>query len=188
MQAPPLPSYYVDRPKYSFDLKRRLLTKSNDVRTLVVTAIHGLGSVGKSTITTALAHDVDVQAHFSDGILWATLGQEPNLLSLLSGWVQALGDYSFKATSVETTSNHLRILLYEKAVLLVVDDAWNTGDAKAFNVGGTRCQLLVTTRNAAIADVLGASTYPLDVMTPGQAMELLRQYFQRSLLLVVTKQ
>ena len=178
-QAPPLPTYYVDRPEYSQDLKNRLLTDSSDIRTLVVTAIHGLGSVGKSTITTALAHDQEVQTHFYDGILWATLGQQPNLLSLLSGWVQALGDYNFKATSVEATSNHLRTLLYDKAVLLVVDDAWNTQDAQAFNVGGARCQVLVTTREAGIAQVLGGSTYSLNVMTPSQSMELLTKKIGR---------
>ena len=172
-QAPPLPTYYVDRPEYSQGLKNRLLTKSPDVRTLVVTMIHGLGSVGKSTLAMALARDKEVQVHFCDGILWATLGQQPNLLSLLSGWVQALDDYNFKATSVEATSNHLRTLLYDKAVLLVVDDVWDPSDAKVFNVGGARCQVLVTTRESAIADVLGASTYSLDVMTPSQAMELL---------------
>ena len=172
-QAPPLPTYYVDRPEYSQDLKTRLLAESSDVRTLVVTAIHGLGSVGKSTLATALAYDEEVQAHFCDGILWATLGQQPNLLSLLSAWVQALGDYNFKATSVEATSLQLRTLLHEKAVLLVVDDAWNPSDAKAFNIGGARCQVLVTTREGAIAQVLGASTYSLDVMTPSQGMELL---------------
>jgi NB-ARC domain/CHAT domain len=158
-QAPPLPNYYVDRPKSSQYLKRCLLLESNDARTLVVTAIHGMGSVGKSTLAAALAHDPEVKAHFDDGILWATLGQQPNLLSLLSGWVQALEDYNFKATSVEATSNHLRTLLHDKAVLLVVDDAWNIEDAKAFNVGGARCQVLITTRETVIADVLGASTY-----------------------------
>ncbi|MDJ0797999.1 MAG: NB-ARC domain-containing protein [Calothrix sp. MO_167.B12] len=178
-QAPPLPTYYVDRPEYTQDLKNRLLTNSSDVRTLVVTAIHGLGSVGKSTIATALAHDEEVQAHFCDGILWATLGQQPNLLSLLSGWVQSLGDYNFKATSVEATCTQLRTLLYDKAVLLVVDDAWNTQDAQAFNVGGARCQVLVTTREAGIAQVLGASTYSLDVMTPSQSMELLTKKIGR---------
>lgn len=180
-QAPPLPPYYVDRPEYSQDLKTRLLTESNDVRTLVVTAIHGLGSVGKSTLAAAIAHDKEVQAHFCDGILWATLGQQPNLLPLLSGWVQALGDYNFKATSVEATSTQLRTLLYDKAVLLVVDDAWNPEDAQAFNVGGARCQVLVTTREGAIADVLGASTYPLDVMKPSQAMELLTKKLRREI-------
>jgi NB-ARC domain/APAF-1 helical domain len=171
----------VDRPEYSQDLKTRLLTESSDNSTLVITAIHGLGSVGKSTLAAALAHDKDVQTHFCDGILWAILGQQPNLLSLLSGWVQALGDYNFKATSVEAASNQLRTLLYDKAVLLVVDDAWNPENAQPFNVGGARCQVLVTTREAGIAQVLGASTYSLDVMQPSQAMELLTKKLGRKL-------
>ncbi|MDF5731793.1 MAG: NB-ARC domain-containing protein [Rhizonema sp. PD38] len=180
-QAPPLPTYYVARPEYNQELKTRLLANSSDVRSLVVTAIHGLASVGKSTLAAALAHDPDVQAHFCDGILWGTLGQQPNLLSLLSGWVQALKDYNFKATSVEAASNQLRTLLYNKDVLLVVDDAWNPQDVQAFNVGGARCQVFVTTREAAIAKVLKASIYSLDVMTPSQAMELLAKKLGRNL-------
>nr|MDZ7999891.1 NB-ARC domain-containing protein [Aulosira sp. DedVER01a] len=181
-QAPPLPVHFVERPEYSEDLKTRLLNgSSSDNRTLVITAIHGLGSVGKSTIAAALAHDAEVQTRFCDGILWATLGQQPDVLSLLSGWVQALGDYSFKPTSVEATSTQLRTLLYDKAVLLVVDDAWNTKDAQAFNVGGARCQVLVTTRDASIADALAASTYSLDIMTDAQAMELLTKKLGREI-------
>ncbi|MFN6480821.1 NB-ARC domain-containing protein [Nostoc sp. DedQUE07] len=181
-QAPPLPTYFVERPEYSDDLKTRLLNgSSSDSRTLVITAIHGLGSVGKSTLAAALAHDVEIQSRFCDGILWATLGQQPNVLALLSGWVQALGDYSFKPTSVEATSMHLRTLLYDKAVLLVVDDAWNTENAQAFNVGGARCQVLVTTREGHIADALAANTYSLYIMKPDQAMELLTKKLRREI-------
>ncbi len=122
-----------------------------------------------------------MQNYFCDGILWATLGQEPNVLSLLGGWVQALGDYNFKPTSVEATTNHLRTLLYDKAVLLVVDDAWDTKDAQAFNVGSARCQVLVTTREGAIADALAASTYSLDIMTAAQALELLTKKLGREI-------
>ncbi|MDZ8070872.1 MAG: NB-ARC domain-containing protein, partial [Nostoc sp. DedQUE08] len=181
-QAPPLPTYFVERPEYSDDLKTRLLNgSSSDSRTLVITAIHGLGSVGKSTLAAALAHNAEIQSRFCDGILWATLGQQPNVLALLSGWVQALGDYSFKPTSIEATSMHLRTLLYDKAVLLVVDDAWNTEDARAFNFGGARCQVLVTTREGHIADALAANTYSLDIMKPNQAMELLTKKLRREI-------
>ena len=183
-QAPPLPEYYVDRPEYAQELKKRLLTNSSDPRTLVVTAIHGLGSIGKSTLAMALAHDKEVQEKYSDGILWATLGQKPNILPLLSDWVQVLGDYNFKATSVEAASNQLRTLLYDKAVLLVVDDAWNTEGSKklkAFNVGRARCQVLVTSREAAIAKIFGAEIYTLDVMQPKQAMELVTKKLRRKL-------
>ncbi|WP_293346923.1 MULTISPECIES: NB-ARC domain-containing protein [unclassified Microcoleus] len=161
----------------SKDLKQRLLANN---RTLVVSAIHGLGSVGKSTSAAALAHDRDIQNHFSDGILWATLGQEPNVLQRLTDWVHGLGDYNYPVTDMHSTSLHLRTLMTDKAMLLVVDDAWidkNNGweYVKAFNVGGSRCCLLVTTRDASIANVLGASTYPLDVMTKTQALDLLVQ-------------
>ncbi|MFN6540153.1 MAG: NB-ARC domain-containing protein, partial [Nostoc sp. EkiNYC01] len=182
-QAPPLPAHFVERPEYSDDLKTRLLNgSSSDSRTLVITAIHGLGSVGKSTLATALAHDEEVQSRFCDGILWATLGQQPDVLALVSGWVQALGDYSFKPTSITATSNHLRTLLYDKAMLLVVDDAWNTENAQAFNVGGARCQVLVTTREGSIAHALGARLYNLDVMKPAQAMELLKKRLGRDII------
>jgi hypothetical protein len=154
-------------------------------QTLVVSAIHGLGSVGKSTSAAALAHDGDIQNHFSDGILWATLGQEPNVLQRLTDWVHGLGDYNYPVTDMHSTSLHLRTLLMDKSMLLVVDDAWidkNNGweYVKAFNVGGSRCCLLVTTRDASIGNVLGASTYSLDVMTETQALELLTQETQNT--------
>ena len=187
-QAPPLPRYYVDRPEYSDNLKANLLTNSSDTQAIVVTAIHGLGAVGKSTLATALAYDNDVQSRFPDGILWVTLGQEPNILPMLSGWVQALGDYNFKPTSVEATANHLRTLLYDKSVLLVVDDAWSPDHAQIFNLGGPRCQVLVTTREKAIADFLKAETYSLDVMTLEQSMELLTQKLEREITVEEAKQ
>ncbi|RQH11603.1 hypothetical protein D4Z78_26660 [Okeania hirsuta] len=180
-QAPPLPRYYVDRPEYSDNLKANLLTNSPDTQAIVVTAIHGLGAVGKSTLATALAYDEEVQSRFADGILWVTLGQEPNILPMLSVWVQALGDYNFKPTSVEATANHLRTLLFDKAVLLVVDDAWSPDHAQIFNLGGPRCQVLVTTREKAIADVLDAEIYNLDVMTLSQSMQLLSQRLGREI-------
>ncbi|WP_322745543.1 NB-ARC domain-containing protein [Plectonema radiosum] len=174
-QAPPTPEYYVDRPEISRDLKQRLLA---DGGTLVISAIHGLGSVGKSTLAAALAHDADIQKHFCDGILWATLSQEPDVLSLLGGWVQGLGDYNYRATSIEATSAHLNTLLFDKAVLLVVDDAWideilGWEPVQAFKVGGDRTRMLVTTRDASIANFLGANTFSLDVMTETQALKLL---------------
>ncbi|MGK7921014.1 MAG: NB-ARC domain-containing protein [Trichodesmium sp.] len=181
-QAPPLPRYYVDRPEYSDNLKANLLRNLSDTQTIVVTAIHGLGAVGKSTLATAVAYDEEVQSRFADGILWVTLGQEPNILTMLSGWVQALGDYNFKPTTVEATANHLRTLLFDKSVLLVVDDAWSPDHAQIFNLGGSRCQVLVTTREKAIADFLEAETYSLDVMTLSQSMQLLSQRLEREII------
>ena len=180
-QAPPLPAYFVPRPDVSESLKAQLLADGATSGALVVSAIHGLGGIGKSTLAAALAHDSDVQARFPDGVLWATLGQQPEILSLLMDWIQALGDYGFRPTTVETATAHLRTLLHAKAALLVVDDAWNPAHARPFLVGGSRCRVLVTTREAVIAKAVGAALYDLDVMTPEQALALLAGRLGRDL-------
>jgi hypothetical protein len=172
-QVPVLPRYFVPRPEVSNDLKTRLLAEETTAPgTLVVSAVHGLGGIGKTTLVAALAHNPDLQARFPDGILWATLGHRPDVLSLLVGWVQALRDYDFRPTVVESASNHLRTLLHDKACLLVVDDAWQTDHLRPFLVGGERCRVLVTTRDAALARKVGAHLYDLDVMTESQALAL----------------
>ncbi|MCP4534128.1 MAG: hypothetical protein GY831_23250, partial [Delftia sp.] len=140
-----------------------------------------LGGIGKSTLAAALARDAEVNVRFPDGILWATLGQEPDLLSLLSEWIQALGDYNYKPTIVAGASAHLRTLLSDKAALLVIDDAWDAEHVPPFCAGGSRCRALVTTREGLIARAVGATLYDLDVMTPDQALALLAARLGRDL-------
>jgi len=175
LQMPPLPDYFVERPEHQQTVKALLLTTDNAAPgTLVVSAIYGLGGIGKSVLAAALAHDPDVQARFADGILWATLGQEPDILSFLSSWIQALGDRDYKPTSIDAASVHLRSLLYDKQVLLVVDDAWNPDHVEPFRIGGKGCRVLVTTRET---DVIGAKRYDLEEMTPEQSLTLLTQKY-----------
>jgi hypothetical protein len=157
-----LPRYFVHRPEVSWDLKARLLEEEGRPSgVLVVSAIYGLGGIGKSTLAAALARAPEVLGRFLDGVLWATLGQQPDVLSLLTGWIQALGDYDFRPTTIEAATAHLRTLLFDKAALLVVDDAWDPDHVLPFLVGGERCRVLVTTREAAIATAVGADLYSL---------------------------
>ena len=83
-----LPESYVVRPDALNAVKEKLLAE--DERTLVVSAISGLGGLGKSVLATALVLDEEVQARFKDGILWVTLGQNPDLQTMLGGWVRQL--------------------------------------------------------------------------------------------------
>ncbi len=181
-QPSPLPPHFIPHPEMSQPLKVHLLADSEITpSTLVISAIYGLGGIGKSTLAAALARDADVSACFPDGVLWATLGQEPDTLSLLSEWIQALGDYNYKPTIVAGASAHLRTLLNDKAVLLVIDDAWDAKHVHPFCVGGPRCRALVTTREGLIARAVGATLYDLDVMTSDQALALLAAWLGRDL-------
>ncbi len=181
-QVPPLPPHFVPRPEVTDVLKARLLSDTHSTRgVLVVSAIHGLGGIGKSTLAAALGYDAEVQQRFNDGILWATLGQQPELLSLLSGWIQALGDYEFRPTTPEAATQHLRSLLHDKAMLLIVDDVWEPEHAQPFRVSGPHGQALIASRRADVADDVGAELHQLDVMTPTQSLALLTARLGRRL-------
>jgi hypothetical protein len=180
LQAPPLPGHYVRRPHEEQRLEDDLLRRDEGPG-VVVSAVFGLGGIGKSTLAAAVVQSRRVQERFADGVLWVTLGQNPELLSLLGQWIRDLGDHDFRAVDLRAASGRLRQLLQERAVLLVVDDAWQSEHVEPFRAGGPRCRLLVTTRRAAIADDLGAIRHELDVLEPEQAVELLSARLDRTL-------
>ncbi|HEY9630367.1 MAG TPA: NB-ARC domain-containing protein [Coleofasciculaceae cyanobacterium] len=167
-----LPENYVDRPEAVKAVKEKLLAEGD--RTLVVSAISGLGGLGKSVLVTALVLDQQVQQRFEDGILWVTLGQNPDLQTMLGEWIRELDKSreAFSAERLESASRHLDSLLAERRMLLVVDDVWNAADAEWFRVGGAGCRVLVTTREAQIE---GADYSPLSVMTEAEASALVQK-------------
>lgn len=49
-----------------------------------------MGGVGKTVLAAAVIQDEQIRARFRDGIVWLTLGQTPDVLTLqrrLLGWV-----------------------------------------------------------------------------------------------------
>lgn len=178
-QVPSLPSYYVDRPDMRNRLKSSLLKEEfHPTGTLVISAIYGLGGIGKSVLASALAHDPEVQAKFPDGVLWVTLSQQPEILAFLSNWIQALRDFDYKPTTIDTASTHLRSLLHNKSLLLIVDDAWSAEAIEPFLVGGNDCRVLVTTREVRIQ---GARQIYLEEMNSEEAITLIENYLQKTL-------
>jgi|GEM_PF-1262890 len=167
-----LPDNFVPRPAALNAVKAKLLAASP--RPLVVSAISGLGGLGKSVLAAALVLDPDIQHRFADGILWVTLGQNPDLQTLLGDWIRQLDKSrdAFSANTLESASRYLDTLLAERQMLLVIDDVWHAAHADGFRVGGPNCRVLVTTREAQIP---GAEYYPLDLMSEAEAIALVRQ-------------
>lgn len=151
---PPLPAGeggLVGRDELLRQLKQRLL---GGKRQLALSALNGLPGVGKTALATALAHDADLQKHFSAGVLWAGLGRQPDVLGLLSRWGTLLGSAPLdvaQRSRPEAWAASIHATIGQRPFLLVIDDAWEMADALALQVGGPCCAHLITTRFPEIA-------------------------------------
>lgn len=157
-------------------IKERLLHQDD----LTLAALNGLPGIGKTTLAAALAKEPEVRAHFYDGILWAELGAQPDVPGILARWgalLEIVPDEIEDVTSWESWGHALRAQIRDRHMLLVIDDAWSTGAALAFQLGGDHCAHLLTTRSPQIAlqfSQHGAITVP--ELDEQYGVMLLRQY------------
>ncbi|MDT3445924.1 MULTISPECIES: NB-ARC domain-containing protein [unclassified Pseudofrankia] len=106
----------------------------------------GMGGAGKSTLARALLVDPALQESFPDGLLWVSVGQDPDLASGLTRVASALGDPG-PITDVAAGRERLRRLLTTGRRLLVLDDVWDADALLAFDLGLPTVRILVTTRS-----------------------------------------
>jgi len=131
-------------------IKERLLDKSGPNRF----ALRGIPGVGKTVLALKLIYDAEVQDYFKDGILWAGLGQDGDVLAQLGNWAKKLGiasDALAGLTTIENRAWEIRSIIGERRMLLVADDIWAANDAFGLEVGGSRCVHIITTRKRDLA-------------------------------------
>jgi hypothetical protein len=147
-QAPALPPHFVERAEIGW-IKAALLTAGTP--TLALTALHGMGGIGKTTLAAAVAHEQEIIEHFRDGILWASLGPNGLVENWQVTWGRALDDDLRTYPDPATKATHLRELLAHQTCLLIIDDAWPETDLGDLLVGGPACRTLITTRQGKVA-------------------------------------
>ena len=172
---PPLPPLVIGRAKQLDEIKGRIGIGSEGQRS--ITVIQGWPGVGKSTVVAKLAHDPEVSRRFPDGILWASLGETPNLLGELFTWVEALiPGKSARPRNLDDVRVQLTSVLRDRRVLLILDDVWQVEHAFPFRVGGQQCAMVMTSRlndvTVALAPTAG-DIYRLPVLSEDAGLELL---------------
>jgi tetratricopeptide (TPR) repeat protein/transcriptional regulator with XRE-family HTH domain len=155
-------------------LKARLCTEEGES----VIALNGLPGVGKTALSLFLAHDPEMRDYFADGILWAALGPEPNILGIFSRWGKLLGIPQHEMARLNQSDTWARAIhdaIGNRRMLLVIDDAWTVDDALTMKTGGTRTAHLVTTRYPSIAAHIAVETATqIQELNAEDSMTLLR--------------
>lgn len=167
-QAPAAQLHFVGRHTELDALTQQLATATHER----VTALVGMGGIGKTALMAQVAHTV--REHFVDGVLWAyTAESEP--LDILGSWAQTLG-YDFSSLSdVENRAAAMRGVLADKQVLILLDDVRSVARVRPLFVAGGTGNILLTTRDADVATALNALIYPLAEMTPEDGEQLLQR-------------
>ena len=155
----------------------------------IISAVHGLGGIGKTTVARWLVWRPEIERCFSDGRIWVTLGGEsdvPDAIKVITDCVSQLDPTLKTKSTVEAARADLAGLLQDRSVLFVIDDVWpgkSAEVAKALMVASLHSRFLLTTRFPQLADdpEIRAEDFPLDEMSFEQAAELVVHALGREL-------
>ncbi|MEJ3744958.1 tetratricopeptide repeat protein [Actinomycetes bacterium KLBMP 9797] len=148
---------------------------------VVITAIGGAAGVGKTALAVHWAHGV--ADRFPDGQLYVNLrGYDPEqpmpAAEALAGFLTALGVTGQNIPlDVEERAARYRSELAGRRTLIVLDNAASVAQVRPLLPGTGSCLVVVTSRDslAGLVAVDGAQRVDLDLLSPGEAVDLLRQ-------------
>ena len=196
--VPKLPTHFLP-PRHFNSLKKALLSGARTKLGLTASSqdvgVPGMGGIGKSVLAAAACRDSDVRKAFSDGVVWITVGPEPNIRSLQIDLATAFGvedvimEY-FRNQSDESmfgiksdpeileqgARNLLAQAIMERSLLLVLDDVWRLENAEKLRAVDTSGQVLITTRHRQLLVDWGAQEIQMEVLSLDESRLLLANW------------
>lgn len=154
------------------ELTDRLVSGRSPV--LAVSALAGLGGVGKTSLAVHVAHQV--RPHFPDGQLYVDLrgshSQSVDPAAVLGSFLKSLGapDSAIPGPLEERAALY-RATLEGRRVLVLLDNARDAAQVRPLLPGSDGCAVLITGRSRML-DLAGAHLVDLDALSPDEALQL----------------
>ncbi|MFD3590204.1 tetratricopeptide repeat protein [Streptomyces sp. NPDC058683] len=170
---PPRPGGFTGREEETAELLRAL----DDSAAVLVTAVSGLGGIGKTALAVETAHLACGKGWFPGGVLFLDLhGYDEQPVSAdqaLQSLLRALGvePEHIPATADDRAVLYRSVLAQRGAVLVLADNASSPDQVRPLLPGEGRHRVLVTSRDR--LPQLGARLVPLDQLTPEEARRVL---------------
>ncbi|MGW6744236.1 AfsR/SARP family transcriptional regulator [Streptomyces sp. NPDC055025] len=171
-QLPATVPDFTGRASFVRELSGRLASAEGSV--MAVSALAGIGGVGKTTLAVHVAHAA--RSHFPDGQLYVDLqgagarAAEPE--TVLGAFLRALGTPDTDIPdSLDERSALYRSTLDGRRILVLLDNAHDAAQVRPLLPGTEGCAALVTSR-VRMVDLAGAHLVDLDVMSPEEALQL----------------
>ncbi|MER6010041.1 AfsR/SARP family transcriptional regulator [Streptomyces bluensis] len=174
-QLPATVADFTGRTSFVSELSDVLAAASaTEDRVMAVSALAGIGGVGKTTLAVHVAHQA--RGAFPDGQLYVDLqgagtrAAEPE--TVLGAFLRALGTADEAIPdSLEERAALYRSVLDGRRVLVLLDNARDAAQVRPLLPGTEGCAALVTSR-VRMVDLAGAHLVDLDVMSPEEALLL----------------
>ena len=154
-----------------------LLDKSKNSGGVAISAIAGMGGIGKSALALHLAYELEPK--YPDAQLYVNLrgASETDFVvsaeSVLGGWLVGLGYDSQQVDrwSLAEKANAYRSWMRGKRAIVVLDNARDAAQVKPLLPGSESCVVLVTSRRS-LATVAGLQEHRLGILNSEDAIEL----------------
>lgn len=152
-------------------------------------AVRGQGGVGKTVLGIRILNDPAMARHFTGGIYWVDVGQH-DVAETKNAVVKELYDMldsgSTRIDDPKSQLDKIKEVLKEAAAaagpprLFYFDDVWKASDVKevmeVIQAATPGSKMLLTTRDAQVAQRLQAKPHPIDVLPIEAAEAMLKSY------------